>query len=78
VTLLESIEAYRQAAQPWPATAEQIAEWAVDAGLSGFDDNLPRCLAVELMAEDLTRAMRRATFIDPQGRKVRMFHSVKR
>lgn len=63
-------EAYRRAGKEWPATARDIASWAIEQNLwkPSRDDQVRQC------TDQLTRAMREEYFTDPQGRKVRVMH----
>ena len=65
------VQEYRDDLQLWPATARQIAAWAVHKG----DWDPPRGTAVTLCARDVARAMREETYRDPQGRIVRVKHA---
>ena len=58
------VRKYRDDLQLWPATAKQIAAWAVRRG----EWNPTRGTAVTLCARELARAMREETYRDPQGR----------
>ncbi|MBI4276968.1 MAG: hypothetical protein HY660_00805 [Armatimonadetes bacterium] len=63
---------YMQSGEPWPATARQIAEWAIRNKLWA-----PRPASIiEQCAELLSRAMREEYITDPQGRTVRAKHVV--
>ncbi len=58
---------YIASGQPWPATARQVAEWAIAEKLWA-----PQPVSVvDQCADWLARAMGQETFIDPQGRTVR-------
>jgi len=61
---------YYAAKQPSPATAKEIAAWAVRKGLwhPQPSDLIDQC------AEELARAMREEHVTDPQGRSVRAKH----
>lgn len=73
-TFTEQLQAiankYGAAGMPWPATARQIAAWAIDQGLwrPHPTDLINQC------AEQIARAMREEYIIDPQGRSVRAKH----
>jgi hypothetical protein len=61
---------YMRSGRPWPATAEQIARWAIDNKLWA-----PQARSlVRLCAEQLSDAMHLEYFTDPQGRRVRAKH----
>ena len=64
---------YREAGQPWPATAREIARWAILKNLwqPSHSDLINQC------ADQLARAMREEYYIDPQGRSVRTKHAAK-
>lgn len=61
---------YRQAGQKWPATAIEIAQWALDKRLWEIHPSrvLRQC------ADQVAEAMRQEYITDPQGRKVRVKH----
>ena len=63
-------EDYRKAGQEWPATAHDIAGWAIREGRwqPSRSDMISQC------ADQIARAMREEYIIDPQGRKVRAKH----
>lgn len=65
---------YRQAGNPWPATAYDMAAWAVRTGRW----EPPRELAIDRCADDLARAMREEFITDRQGRRVRAKHAARR
>lgn len=64
---------YQDSGLPWPATARQIASFAIETGLWRPQHSL----LVGQCAEELSRAMREEYFIDPQGRSVRAKHAVR-
>jgi len=64
---------YIEAGEEWPATARQIAAWAVSKGLWAPH---PSSL-VNQCAEDIAQAMREEYIVDPQGRKVRAKHAAR-
>lgn len=64
------VKEYQQDAQPWPASAREIAEWAVTTGR--YD--LGRPTIVKHCARDLAQAMRQEYFTDVKGRRVRAKH----
>lgn len=68
------IDQYIGSGQPWPATARQLAAWALDRKLwapSG-DSLLGQC------ADQFARAMREEYFTDSRGRLVRAKHVARR
>lgn len=61
---------YREAGQPWPASARQIAIWAINHG-----HYVPsRAKLLTLAAEEISKAMGHEYFTDDQGRRVRIMH----
>lgn len=65
------VRQYRQSGLPWPASARDIAAWALQNNMWAMrqSDIINRC------ANDLSRAMREEYFTDPQGRTVRAKHA---
>ena len=61
---------YRSAGQQWPATAHEMAEWAI----AEEKWHPQRGAMVRKCAEEIAAAMREEYFTDPQGRKVRTKH----
>ena len=61
---------YRVSGQPWPATAHEMAAWAIDSGMwrPHHSAMLRKC------AEELSDAIREEYLTDPQGRRVRSKH----
>ncbi len=64
---------YEKSGQPWPATARQIASWAIREGLW---QPQPSAL-VDRCADELARAMREDYITDAQGRRVRAKHAAR-
>ena len=64
---------YISTGQPWPASAREMANWAIANELWAPDLSL----AVKQCAHDLAQAMREEYFTDQQGRDVRAKHAVK-
>jgi hypothetical protein len=64
---------YIEAGEEWPATARQIAAWAVGEKLWAPH---PSSLIIQC-AEDIAQAMREEYIVDPQGRKVRAKHAAR-
>ena len=64
------VSGYREAGNPWPASAKSIAAWAMKNKLWAMQDAdiVKRC------ADDLAHAMREEYYTDPQGRRVRAKH----
>ncbi len=71
--LLDVIPAYREAGERWPATARELAVFAIN---NGHWDPQPSKL-VSLCTRDIARAMREERHVDPQGRTVRTMHAAK-
>ena len=67
------VRRYREDGQSWPASAREIAEWAISHKLWQ-----PRHSAlVSQCAEQISRTLREEYIIDPQGRRVRAKHSAR-
>lgn len=64
------VREYRRFGQPWPATARDIAEWAIQNGKW----QLQPAAVLKRCAEDMATAMREEYFTDDKGRRVRLFH----
>lgn len=64
------VKKYEEAGHPLPATAHEIAAWAIEQGLwePQRDTLVNRC------AEEIARALREEYITDPQGRRVRTKH----
>ena len=64
------VKKYENAGHPLPATAHEIAQWAIEQGIwePQRDTLLNRC------SEELARAMREEYITAPQGRRVRVKH----
>jgi plasmid maintenance system killer protein len=71
--LLRIVEDYRAAGEPWPATRDQIAEWAV----AHDRYQLTRGMAVSQCAEKISRAMGLEHVKDKKGRSVRKYYSAR-
>jgi hypothetical protein len=71
--LVRIVEDYRAAGQAWPATREQIAEWAV----ANDRYQLTRGMAVSQCAEKLSRAMGLEHIRDSKGRSVRKYYAAR-
>lgn len=61
---------YRTAGQPWPATAHEMALWAI----AEHKWSPQHGAMVKRCAEELADAMREEYLTDPQGRRVRAKH----
>jgi hypothetical protein len=71
--LIRIVEDYRAEGNPWPATREQIAEWAV----ARERYQLTRGMAVSQCAERLSRAMGLEHVKDNKGRSVRKYYAAR-
>lgn len=71
--LLEIVEDYRASGELWPATAEQLAEWAV--ARERF--NITRGMAISQCKEKIARAMRLEHVRDRKGRSVRKYYAAR-
>jgi hypothetical protein len=71
--LVKVVEDYRKAGGEWPATREQIAEWAV----ANERYQLTRGMAVSQCAEKLGRAMGLQHVRDKKGRSVRKYYAAR-
>jgi hypothetical protein len=69
--LVKIVEDYRAAGGKWPASREQIAEWAV----ANDRYELTRGMAVRQCAEKLGRAMGLQHIKDKKGRSVRKYYA---
>jgi hypothetical protein len=65
------IAKYRALGKPWPATAVQIAHWAIGEKLWDIHPSK----VVRQCAEQIAEAMREDYIDDPQGRRVRVKHA---
>jgi len=64
---------YRRAEQEWPASAKEIARWAIRTGR--FDLRAPTVERV--LAREIAQALREEYFTDSKGRRVRAKHPAK-
>lgn len=64
---------YRAAGEKWPATARDIAAWAIRTK----EWEPSRATIIDLCADELARAMREEYITDPQGRRVRAKHAAR-
>jgi hypothetical protein len=64
------ITKYRESGEPWPATAIDIARWAINRRLWEIHPGK----IVRQCADQLAQAMRDEYINDPQGRRVRAKH----
>jgi len=66
----QMVRRYQSAGQPWPATAREIAEWAIRT-----KHWAPHASALVTQCADLiSRALREEYITDPQGRRIRAKH----
>lgn len=70
---LRIVDDYIRNGEPWPATARQIAGWAIRQKRWAPATEL----AIAKCAEELARAMREEVYVDPQGREVRTKHAAR-
>lgn len=68
--LLEIRDKYIAAGMPWPATARDLATWAINQG----HYRSHRSKIIAKAAEEFATAMREDYYTDPQGRRVRSMH----
>lgn len=66
------VKQYRDAGEPWPTDTKTIAGWLVRNGVW----RASRKSEIDLLAPELSRALREEFFTDPQGRRVRRKHAV--
>ncbi|MGH6811620.1 MAG: hypothetical protein ACREDM_04525 [Methylocella sp.] len=71
--LVKIVEDYRAASRPWPASAEQIAEWAVEQ--ERF--HLTRGMAISQCKEKIARAMRLEHVKDKKARSIRRYYAAR-
>lgn len=64
------VSEYRSAGQPWPATAHEMAVWAIESGRW----HPQRSAMLRKCAEEISDAMREEYITDEQGRRVRSKH----
>ena len=64
---------YRLSEQPWPATAREIAAWAIREGRW----KMPAAAVEDRCAGDVADAMSELYFTDQKGRRVRALHPAK-
>jgi hypothetical protein len=71
--LVRIVEDYRNSGQTWPASAEQMAEWAV----ANDRYELTRGMAISQCKEKIARAMRLEHVRDRKGRSVRQYYAAR-
>jgi len=64
------VTSYVEAGQPWPASAHQIAAWAIREKLWRPQPSA----VINQCADEIARAMREEYITDPQGKTVRAKH----
>lgn len=64
------IKPYERSGKSWPATAHEIAEWALQNRLWDAHPSI----VLNQCADEIARAMREEVVTDPQGRRVRAKH----
>jgi hypothetical protein len=64
------VQEYRAAGQPWPATAKEIAAWAISRGKW----EMPATAVLNKCSQDVAEAMGELYFTDKKGRRVRALH----
>ena len=68
-----TVREYRASGNTWPATAREIAEWAINNGKWG----IATAAIHKKCAEEMANAMREEYFTDNKGRRVRLLHPAK-
>jgi hypothetical protein len=71
--LVKIVEDYRATGRPWPASAEQMAEWAVEQDRF----QLTRGMAVSQCKEKIARAMRLEHLRGRMGRSIRKYYAAR-
>lgn len=64
------VHEYRDSGQSWPATKQQIADWAILTGRW----EMPASAVRRRCADDIAEAMREEYMLDAKGRRVRLLH----
>ncbi|MGH7514150.1 MAG: hypothetical protein ACREOQ_14645 [Gemmatimonadales bacterium] len=72
--LQDLVEAYREAGQPWPASSETMAEWAIR---NRRWQPSPQA-TMGLLASQISEALREEYWTDPKGRRARTKHPVRK
>lgn len=62
---------YRAAGEPWPASTNAIAAWAIRTQRARYSPKSQ----VQLLAREIQSALRQEYYTDPQGRRVRKKHA---
>ena len=71
--LQDIVDEYRKNGQRWPATAKEIASWAIRKNKW----EAPVRSQIDDCARELADAMREEYFTDAQGRRVRRLHAMR-
>lgn len=69
----KTVREYRASGHHWPATAKEIADWAISTGKW----EIPISAVRKKCAEEMAEAMRGEYFTDKRGRRVRLLHPAK-
>lgn len=70
-TMQRMVQTYREGGGKWPASARELAQWAISAG-----HWVPQPSAIVAQcADQIAKALRDEYFTDPQGRRVRVNHA---
>ena len=64
------VQEYRDSGEPWPASARNIADWAILTGRW----EMPAAAVRRRCADDMAAAMREEYYTDEKGRRVRLLH----
>jgi hypothetical protein len=64
------VQEYRDLGKPWPATKQEIADWAILTGRW----QMPAAAVRRRCADDIAEAMREEYMTDQKGRRVRLLH----
>lgn len=64
------VQEYRSSGQPWPASAKEMADWAILTGRWV----MPAAAIRRRCADDIASAMREEYYTDPKRRRVRVLH----
>src|SRR5271155_4701111 len=64
------VQEYRSSGRPWPATAKEIAAWAISQG----QWEMPATAVLNRCSQDIAEAMGELYFTDNNGRRVRALH----
>ena len=67
------VREYRATDNLWPATAKEIAAWAI----RNSKWRIPLSAVKRKCAEEMAEAMRQEYFVDSKGRRVRLLHPAK-